>query len=116
MTEFVTYILDMLKPLELLSVKRMFGSIGLFYGEFMFALIKDEQLYIKADAASKVLFIEANSESFYYFTTRNQKRKRIELSYYAIPDSALDNQDELFYWVQLGIEASHRKMKNKALR
>lgn len=109
MSEFITYIFDLLKPLQPLDLKRVFASSGLFYRGFMFALIKDEQLYVKADYISKALFIEAGCQPFSYFVTREHRRERVELHYYQVPESALDNQEDLLYWARLGIEASLRK-------
>ncbi|MDO4436188.1 MAG: TfoX/Sxy family protein [Cardiobacteriaceae bacterium] len=111
MSEFMDYVIEQLRPLQPISVKRMFGGSGLFYQQNMFALFYDEQLYIKADDISKALFIQEGCERFSYFITRDQRRQRIELNYYQIPDEVIDDSEALLYWAQLGIEASLRNFK-----
>ena len=79
MSEFLDYVIEQLQPLQPISVKRMFGSSGLFYQQNMFALFYDEQFYIKADDINKALFIQEGCGRFAYFITRESRRQRIEL-------------------------------------
>ncbi|MDO4431512.1 Regulator of competence-specific genes [Mannheimia haemolytica] len=105
MSEFCDFIVEQLHPLAPINVKRMFGCWGLFrYGK-MFAIIDDDLLYIKVDEKSKPLFIQEGCEPFRYFTTRKGVRTQVALNYYQLPETALDNSDELCYWARLGISA-----------
>ena len=52
---FFGYVEELLAPLGPVSVKRMFGGAGVYAGDVMFALISDDQLYLKVDDALKML-------------------------------------------------------------
>ncbi|MFZ6742103.1 TfoX/Sxy family protein [Undibacterium sp. JH2W] len=54
---FVAFILDQLSASEGLIAKKMFGEYALYLNEKMFALICDDQLFIKPTAASRA-FLE----------------------------------------------------------
>ena len=48
-SEFVDYLLDLLKPLGGVSARRIFGGYGIFRDGLMFGLVADDQLFIKVD-------------------------------------------------------------------
>lgn len=105
MTEFTAFILDQLYPLQAISIRKMFGAECLFrYGK-MFAIIENNQLYIKANEKNKEYFIRENCLQFSYTTTRKSQKMVVYLSYYQIPEIALEEADQLKYWVKLGFEA-----------
>lgn len=69
--EYVTFLLDQLAPLGAVDTRRMFGCVALFQAGRMFALVDgDAQVYIKADAQNRELFIAQGFLPFTYLTTR----------------------------------------------
>lgn len=46
-SEFVEYLLELMKPIGAVRAKRMFGGYGLFLEGLMFALVADDRLYFK---------------------------------------------------------------------
>lgn len=105
MTEFTAFILDQLYPLQAISVRKMFGAECLFrYGK-MFAIIEHNQLYIKANENTKADFIRENCVQFSYITTRKKQKVSVFLSYYQLPETALEEAEQLKYWVKLGFKS-----------
>jgi DNA transformation protein and related proteins len=48
-----TYIIEQLATLPAVSTRRMFGGLGLYSGDWFFALIDDDVLYFKVDDANR---------------------------------------------------------------
>lgn len=103
--EYLTFVLDQLEPLGRLDSKRMFGCTGIYLNGLMFALIdSDDGVYVKSDAASVDLFDAAECRPFTY----RSRGREVALSYWSVPDSALDDRDELLLWARRGVEAAVR--------
>jgi DNA transformation protein len=85
-------------------VRRMFGGHGVYDGETMFALESDGELWLKADAQSAARFAAAGSPQFTY----EKSGRPFAMSYWRLPDDALDDPDALRDWTRLAIEAARR--------
>jgi DNA transformation protein len=59
--EAIEDLFDGVVPVRL---KRMFGGLGVFDGELMFALVADGELYLKAGSEEQALFVAAGSRPF----------------------------------------------------
>ena len=105
---FVDHVVDMLGPLGATS-RRMFGGHGIFRDGLMFALIADDRLYFKADSENRAAFAEAGGEPFTYL----RSGKAASLSYYSVPDDALEDPADLRDWANLGIAAARRAAAGK---
>ena len=79
-----------------IRVRRMFGGLGLWQGESMFALVADDTLFMKTDAALAADYAAAGSSPFAY----EAKGRPITLSYWRLPDSAHDDPDEAVAWAR----------------
>ena len=53
--EFVTYVTDQLAMAGTITAKRMFGEFGLYCDQVFFALVCDDQLFIKITPQAEVL-------------------------------------------------------------
>ena len=100
---FVAHVADLLDPIDA-TVRRMFGGHGLFRDGLMFALIADDRLYFKVDDGNRDAFTAAGSEPFTYL----RRGRPASLSYYGVPDDALEDPEALRGWAELGIAAAHR--------
>ena len=47
------FVRELFEPLGVIEIKRMFGGAGVYSAGVMFALIADEELYLKVDGALK---------------------------------------------------------------
>jgi DNA transformation protein len=93
-----------------LRARRMFGAVGLYAGDLFFALISDDTLYFKADAATRAAFEERGMVPFRPFGDA-----RTSLHYYQLPDELLEDPDALRPWVENAL-ASARRAKGRPSR
>ncbi|MFQ5565894.1 MAG: TfoX/Sxy family protein [Paracoccaceae bacterium] len=95
--EFADHLRDLFGALGPVETRRMFGGAGVYLGDAMFALVVDDTLYMKADAALARAYAEAGSAPFSYDTKGG---KRTIPGLMRLPDSALDDADEALYWAR----------------
>lgn len=100
---FVDHVTDLLSDLGPVQVKRMFGGVGLYQGDLMFALIFDDSLYLKADKGTEAQFEAAGSSPF----TFEMKGERTGiLHYWRLPDEAGDDRAAACRWAGLAVETA----------
>ncbi len=107
---FVTHVLDLLEPLGPARARAMMGGHMIACCSLTVGLISDEQLYLKVDAATKEVFVRAGGEPFTY----DRNGKRVEMSYWTLPDDALDDAEGMRPWATLALEAAGRAKKGKS--
>jgi DNA transformation protein and related proteins len=100
---------DLFSALGPVRIRRMFGGQGIYRDELMFALEADGELYLKADAETAGLFERAGSSPFTY----RKDGKAATMSYWRLPDTALDDPDEAARWGRLALEAARRSAAAK---
>jgi DNA transformation protein len=107
--EFVSYVVELMQPIGVVSAKRMFGGYGIFLDGLMFALVADSTLYLKADSETENEFEEKGLERFKY----NKKGKEYSMSYYCAPEEALEDIDEMNAWARKSCGAALRAAARK---
>jgi DNA transformation protein len=107
--EFVSYVVDMLQTIGPVYAKKMFGGHGIFLEGLMFALIADNELFLKADTESEDEFRERGLQPFTY----NKKGKLIKVSYYQAPEEAMEDSDMMNEWGNKGYSAAVRAAMKK---
>ena len=100
--------IELFSPLGTVSVRRMFGGAGGYLQGVMFALLADSEIYLKADAQTVATFEAAGSAPFVW---TGSDGRSIAMSYWRLPDTALDDSDEALHWGRLGLEAALRNRK-----
>ncbi len=95
---------DLFASLGPVRTRRMFGGQGVYSGELMFALEIEGELFLKVDDASVPAFRSAGSRPFAY----ERDGRTTEMSYWRLPDEALDDPDEAARWGRLGLDAAGR--------
>jgi len=108
--EFVTHLLDLLRPLGDIRARSMFGGWGFSHAERMFALVAFETFFVKADDASRAEFEELGLQPFTYEASGG---KRTVMSYFTVPSGALESSPLLCDWARKGIEAATRAASAK---
>jgi DNA transformation protein len=103
--DFVAYVLELLQPLARCSARRMFGGYGLYGDGLMFALVFDGRLYLKVDEMTKPDFVAAGCAPFVY----EGQEKPIEMSYWTVPESALESHEDMTPWARRAFAAALRK-------
>jgi DNA transformation protein and related proteins len=101
---FVRYVLELLQSFEV-TARGMFGGYGLYRRGLIFAIIADDQLYLKADATTQGEFEAAGSEPFTY-----ESRGRLtRMSYWLVPAQVLDDEDALCTWAEKAYKVAQNK-------
>ena len=95
---------DLFSALGPVRVRRMFGGQGIYRDELMFALEAGGALYLKADRETAGAFVKAGSRQFVY----TKGGKPMPMSYWRLPDSAVDDPEEAARWGRLAVEAARR--------
>jgi DNA transformation protein len=107
----IAHLMDVLRPLGGVSPRRMFGGAGIFRDGLMFALISDDELYLKADATTVPAF-EAEGLGPFIYETKNGARTLP--SYWRAPERLLDDDDEMRIWCRRAAEVATRSAKKKS--
>lgn len=107
--DFVEYLVESLSSLGPIRAKKMFGGYGVFWGELMFGLVSKNILYLKVDQENRPDFISRSLAPFRY----KRKGKEYAMSYYRVPDEALDDVAELCKWAKRAYDAAVRTVESK---
>ena len=83
----------------------MFGGTGLYRDGLIFGLAIDDGVYLKTDPKTAEVFRAAGSQPFGYF---RKDGRRAEMSYFSLPEDALDNPERLVAWAELAYGAALR--------
>jgi DNA transformation protein and related proteins len=97
------------------QVKRMFGGAGGYAEGVMFLLIADDAIYLKANEALKTE-LRAEGCGPFVWTPENGPRagEQVEMGYWRLPDSALDDPDEAAVWGRKALEIAKAAKKPAA--
>ncbi|MGA8864253.1 MAG: TfoX/Sxy family protein [Gallionella sp.] len=110
--EFVDYVVGLMADWAPVSARRMFGGYGLCREGLMFALIVDDELFIKTDAENLARLERAGSRPFVY---RNTNRT-VQLSYWSAPPAGLDSPAEMREWCESAYGAALRAKAAKSAK
>lgn len=101
---FADFVRELFAGLGPVSVRRMFGGAGAYAQGRMFALIADEVIYLKTDAALKAALAAEGSQPFVWVPESGPKQgQRVEMSYWRLPEAALDDPDEATKWGRMAL-------------
>lgn len=98
---FVEHAVDLLSAVGQVRARAMFGGHGLYCGDVMFALLDDDELFLKTDAESRAPFLEAGCRMWVYPGME-------ETSYFRPPDEAHENAEAMLPWAKLALDAARR--------
>jgi DNA transformation protein len=102
-----TFVLDQLgRVTERVRMKSLFGGAGVYAGEFFFALIDDDVLYLKVDDTNRPDFVARGMGPFSPFGEGGEV-----MQYYQLPEELLEDPDGLKPWVEKAIAVAARKRK-----
>lgn len=107
MSEYLDYLREAFDRFGTVRVRRMFGGHGLFHQGLMFALVFDDELFLKADSESVGMFQARGLEPFRYI----RQSRTVSLSYYRAPEEILDDPDQAAHWARQAYEAAFRSRK-----
>ena len=97
-----TYIVEQLGTLPALSTRRMFGGLGLYSGDWFFALIDDDVLYFKVDDANRDDYVSRGMKAFMPFPGQPS------LGYFQVPVDVIEEAEDLTRWARRSVEVAQR--------
>ncbi len=109
---FIDHLLELMGEFENVKARRMFGGHGIFRDGLMFGLVADGEFYVKADDENREQFVKSELSQFAY----DKAGKTVLMSYYALPESALEDTEEMLFWARLGFDAALRGQQRKKPR
>ncbi len=111
---FYVHVEDLFSALGQISTRKMFGGAGVYCGEAMFALLDDDQIYLKADTGLKAELEAQGGAAFEW--TNPKTGKTMTMSYISLPTSAMDDADEAAAWgrkaLDVALKARRAKVKS----
>jgi DNA transformation protein and related proteins len=105
-----TYIVDQLAGVPALGTRRMFGGLGLYSGEWFFALIDDDVLFFKVDDANREDYVSRGMKAFMPFPGQPS------LGYFQVPEDVIEEAEELTRWARRAVEVAQRAKKRKVTK
>jgi DNA transformation protein len=88
----------------------MFAGAGVYRDGVFFALAtSDGGIFLKCDAEIEARFRAAGSSPFIY----GRDTRKVTMSYWSLPNEALDDSDALKEWAELAYQAALRKPEKR---
>jgi DNA transformation protein len=107
-----TAIEDFFAPFGQVQVRPMFGGHGVSREGTPFAIVVDGEFFLKCDDGIRAEFEAAGSQPFVY----QGRSAPVQMSYWRVPDEALDDPDGLRRWCGLALAAARRAALRKRSR
>ena len=107
--EYLDYLHDLFSAFAPVTTRAMFGGYGVYRDGVIIGIVIDEVLYLKVDDLTRAAFEAEGSAPFMY----EARGKRIPMSYWSVPEYALEPPQEFRPWAQRAWEAALRKPKPK---
>lgn len=104
---FHEFVAELFAPMGPVSIRRMFGGAGVFQDGLMFALLGDDTVYLKTDAALRADLVEEGCAPFIW--TKPSTGEEIDMGYVSLPSSAMDDPDEASGWGKRAMAVARTK-------
>ena len=92
--DYAAHIVDLLQGMGPVYSRRMFGGYGIFLDGLMFALIADNELYLKVNEETRAGFEALGLAPFTY----DRQGRPARLNYYQAPEEALEDMEMMLTW------------------
>lgn len=108
--DFIDHCLELLAVLGPARARRMFGGHGLYADGLFVAIVVDNVLYLKADAAARPSFEASGCRPFEYPTADG---RRVGMAYWSAPEVAMDSPAGMAPWGRLALASALRAAASK---
>lgn len=105
--EYRDYVLEQLARVTPVTSRSMFGGVGIYADGLFFALMDDDNLYLKVDDGNRGDFEAIGSEPFRPFGDERA------MQYYELPADVLEDVDALRGWVEGALDVARRARVKK---
>ncbi|HEY7683689.1 MAG TPA: TfoX/Sxy family protein [Gemmatimonadales bacterium] len=104
-TTFRAFALEQLRRVRSdIRDRSMFGGVGIYAGEFFFALIADDVLYFKVDDSNRTDFETRGMGPFRPYGETGEV-----MQYYQVPEDLLEDAEALAPWTEKAIAVARAK-------
>jgi len=93
---------EKLSAAKMIRSRPMFGGVGIYGDELMFAIIDDDKLFFKVNDTNRQDYID-----------KGMDRWAIADTYYEVPADILDNPEVLSVWIEKSIKVAESKKKKR---
>lgn len=101
---FRTFILEQLsRSVRGIRARNMFGGVGIYCGEFFFALIAEDTLYFKVDESNRPEYEARGMGPFRPYGEDGEM-----MQYYRVPDDLIEDSETLGHWAEQAIVVARR--------
>ncbi len=107
MSTFEDQLEDLFAPLGGVSLRRMFGGLGVFKDGLMFACVVDGTLCLKADEKTAAAFENEGCEQWSY----QSRDRKMAMPYWQAPERLFDEPDEFADWARTAFAVAVRTKK-----
>jgi DNA transformation protein len=105
MSEYTEFLQEVFEQFGPVTVRKMFGGVGLFFNGLMFGLVSDDKIYLKVDAENTRFFEERGLGPFEY----SRRGKTVKMSFFLAPEEILDDREEAALWAERSYRAALRR-------
>jgi DNA transformation protein and related proteins len=106
---FLVFVVEQLsKAVPLVRARRMFSGVGLYSANLFFALIADDVVYLKSDTSTQPDFESRGLQRFRPFGEDSGG-----MSYYQLPEDALEDAEMLRVWCEKAIDVAERAKRTR---
>jgi DNA transformation protein and related proteins len=109
---FRTFALEQLqRTVRGVRARSMFGGVGIYAGDWFFALIADDTLYFKVDDSTRPDFASRGMEPFRPYGDTGET-----MQYYRVPEDLLEDPETLGLWAERAIAVARRAKRRPPRR
>jgi DNA transformation protein len=106
---FRDFVLEQLRGLRGVTVRRMFGGAGLYKDGLIFAVLDDDQLFFKVDDGTRPKYQDAGSRPFQPMPGEAPSK-----GYFEVPAAVLEDAADAVEWAREAVAVSKSKAKKPA--
>jgi DNA transformation protein len=103
---FRDFVLEQLRGLRGVTVRRMFGGAGLYKDGLIFAVLDDDQLFFKVDDGTRPKYQKAGSRPFQPMPGEAPSK-----GYFEVPAAVLEDAADAVEWAREAVGVSKSKAK-----
>lgn len=105
------YLKELFAPFADVTVRKMFGGVGIFHRGLNFAAVMDDVLRLKADEQTFSDFENEGSSPWEY---HRKDGKPVIMHYWTVPERLFDDPEEFSIWAEKAFEAAIRADQAKS--
>lgn len=108
--EYRTYVEEKLSAVQPIRTKAMFGGVGIYAGDLIFAIIAEDKLYLKVSDLNRADYEARGMGPFFPYDSPTP------MGYWELPHGVLEDPKELAVWVDKAIAVAEAAKRPRGKR